>query len=70
MNGLTDRELLEKLSKVFIIEEKGEGLYKPKRLHNFSMYVSGKWYSLTAKLWTYNDSDPIGVRYNIIKACA
>ena len=35
--------------------------YKPAKLHNFSMYFEGVWYSLTAKPGTYNDNDPIGV---------
>ena len=35
--------------------------YKPARLHNFSMYFEGVWYSLTAKPGTFNDNDPIGV---------
>jgi len=61
LNGLTPNEFIEKLAKVFSIEEKGEQIYKPDRLHNFSMYLEGKWYSLTAKQGTYNDSDPIGV---------
>ena len=43
------------------MEEKGEAIYKPGQLHNFSLYLSGKWYSLTAKQGTYNDNDPIGV---------
>ena len=61
LNGLTDSQLIEKLEKVFVIEEKGTEIYKPNKLHNFSMYLSGKWYSLTAKQGNYNDSDPIGV---------
>ena len=52
---------LTKLEKGFIIEEKGNKIYKPEKLHNFSMYLEGKWYSLTAKEGTYNDNDPIGV---------
>ena len=44
----------------FIIEEKAK-TYKPEKLHNFSMYLEGKWYSLTAKPGTYDDNDPIGV---------
>ena len=59
--GLTEQQLIEKLGQVFTIEEKGKEIYKPVKLHNFSMYISGKWYSLTAKQGTYNDSDPIGV---------
>ena len=39
----------------------GTGIYTPNKLHNFSMYLEGKWYSLTAKPGTYNDNDPIGV---------
>lgn len=61
LNGLTSEEFLEKLSKNFDIELKGKGIYKPTKLHNFSMYLDGNWYSLTAKPGTYNDQDPIGV---------
>ena len=61
LNGLTPDELLEKLNESFVVECKGEDIYKPDTLHNFSMYLEGKWYSLTAKEGTYNDSDPIGV---------
>ena len=61
LNGLTPAELLEKLALVFDIEDKGTEIYKPIKLHNFSMYLEGRWYSLTAKAGTYNDNDPIGV---------
>ena len=61
LNGLTPDELLEKLNEAFVVECKGEEIYKPNALHNFSMYLEGKWYSLTAKEGTYNDNDPIGV---------
>lgn len=61
LNGLTDEEFLKKLEASFDVEEKGADIYKPDRLHNFSMYLSGKWYSMTAKDGTYDDSDPIGV---------
>ena len=61
LNDLSVDELLEKLSDVFYISEKATEIYKPNRLHNFSMYLEGKWYSLTAKPDTYNDNDPIGV---------
>ena len=61
LNGLTPDELLEKLNDAFVVECKGEEIYKPDTLHNFSMYLEGKWYSLTAKEGTYDDSDPIGV---------
>lgn len=61
LNGLTDEAFLAALKKHFVVEEKGSGIYKPSALHNFSLYLSGKWYSLTAKPGTYDDSDPIGV---------
>ena len=61
LNGLSDEEFLKKLEKNFVVEEKGADIYTPEKLHNFSLYLSGKWYSLTAKAGTYNDHDPIGV---------
>jgi len=61
LNNLTDAEFLGKLKENFIVEEKGTEIYKPERLHNFSLYLNGIWYSLTAKPGTYNDNDPIGV---------
>ncbi len=60
LNGLSDAEFLKALEKDFVVEEKGVETYKPQKLHNFSLYLSGKWYSLTAKPGTYNDNDPIG----------
>ncbi len=61
LNGLTPEQLLAKLSENFIVEPKGTEIYKPCALHNFSLYVDGQWYSLTAKEGTYDDNDPIGV---------
>ncbi len=61
LNGMTAAELIEKLKGSFTVEEKGTAEYRPSGLHNFSMYLDGKWYSLTAKAGTYNDNDVIGV---------
>lgn len=61
LNGLTPEQFINALSKNFIIEKKGSETYKPLCIHNFSLYLDGCWYSLTAKEGTYNDSDPIGV---------
>jgi uncharacterized protein (DUF1015 family) len=61
LNGLTSTQFLEKLSESFDVVEMGAEIYKPNALHNFGMYLDGKWYSLTAKVGTYNDNDPIGV---------
>jgi uncharacterized protein (DUF1015 family) len=61
LNGLTSEQFLGKLDFNFVIEKKGKEIYKPDRLHNFSLYLDGIWYSLTAKPGTFVDSDPIGV---------
>ena len=59
LNGLTTGELLLKLEENFVVEPTGTEITSPKALHNFSIYVDGKGYSLTAKPGTYNDNDPI-----------
>ena len=61
LNGLSEIEFLDKLNESFDVTEMGNEIYHPNKLHNFSMYLNGKWYSLTAKPGTYNDNDPIGV---------
>ncbi|MDR1938056.1 MAG: DUF1015 domain-containing protein [Tannerellaceae bacterium] len=61
LNGLSDEVFLARLEEHFVVEEKGSEVYKPAALHNFSLYLGGKWYSLTAKPGTCDDSDPIGV---------
>lgn len=61
LNGLTPSQFLDKVREHFDVEEKGTENYAPAKLHNFSLYLDGKWYSLTAKAGTYNDNDPIGV---------
>ena len=61
LNGLSDEAFLDRLSKHFTVEKKGPEIFKPTRLHEFSLYLSGNWYSLTAKPGTYDDNDPIGV---------
>ena len=61
LNGLTEEQFLEALSADFVVEKAGAEIYTPSSLHNFSMYLAGEWYSLTAKEGTYDDNDPIGV---------
>jgi len=61
LNGLKPAQLIDAIKKDFDVVEKGTEIYTPSKLHNFSMYLEGKWYSLTAKPGTYNDNDPIGV---------
>ena len=61
LNGLSEEEFLAKLSENFVVEKKGAEEYRPTALHNFSLYLAGEWYSLTAKPGTYDDNNPIGV---------
>ena len=61
LNGLTPAEFLDKVAENFEVKKIGKEIYHPTGLHNFSLYLDGEWYSLTAKPGTYNDQDPIGV---------
>jgi len=61
LNGLSKEEFLRKLGENFQVTPKGETVYHPEKLHNFSLYIDWQWYSLDAKQGTYNDQDPIGV---------
>lgn len=61
LNGLSPAEFLNKLSNNFEVVDKGSDIYHPEHLHNFSLYLEGRWYSLTARAGTYDDNDPIGV---------
>ncbi len=61
LNGLSDVDFLAEISKGFDVENMGHEIFKPSALHEFSLYLSGSWYKLTAKDGTYNDNDPIGV---------
>ena len=61
LNGLSETVFIEKLKVVFDVKEMGTAIYSPVKLHEFSMYLAGKWYKLNSKPGTYNDNDPIGV---------
>ncbi len=61
LNGMTSEQFLTALKEDFEVECKGTEPYRPAKLHEFSLYLDGKWYSLVAKRGTYDDTDPIGV---------
>ena len=61
LNGLSEEDFLKALEKNFTVACKGEENYRPQKMHEFSLYVGGKWYSLEAKPVTFNENDPIGV---------
>jgi uncharacterized protein (DUF1015 family) len=58
LNGLTKEQFLDQLLNHFFVEEKGESIYKPQCLHEFSLYIDNKWYSLKSKPGTFNENDP------------
>ena len=61
LNGLSSEQFLDAVRKNFTVEDKGTNIYKPAKLHEFSLYLDGHWFSLTAKDGTYDNNDPIGV---------
>ncbi len=62
LNGLSKEQFLSALEEDFtVIPSAAKESPAPTGLHNFSMYLDGKWYSLTAKPGRYDDTDPIGV---------
>ncbi len=61
LNGLTPEQLLAAIGKNFDVEDMGTDIYKPQRLHEFSLYLEGHWYRLTAHPGTFDENDPIGV---------
>jgi uncharacterized protein (DUF1015 family) len=61
LNGLTEEEFLIRLGEVFEVEKRGAAIHTPASLHEFSMYLGSAWYSLKARVGTYDDTDPIGV---------
>lgn len=61
LNGLSEEDFLKALEKNFTVACKGEENYRPQKMHEFSLYVGGKWYSLEAKPGTFNENDSIGV---------
>ena len=60
LNGFSETDFLKEIEKGFTVQCKGADEYHPAALHEFSMYLGGKWYALTARPGTFNDDDPIG----------
>jgi uncharacterized protein (DUF1015 family) len=60
LNGMSPEEFLKKIESSFIVKDMGKKIYKPRKLHHFGLYLSGRWYSLAAREGTYDDHDPIG----------
>ncbi len=61
LNGLSELDFLAELSNGFDVVNMGTAVYKPGALHEFSLYLAGSWYKLTAKEGTFDNDDPIGI---------
>lgn len=59
LHGLSSKEFLKIISEKFDVEDNWSQIYQPNKLHNFSMYLEGHWYSLTAKKGTFDDKNPV-----------
>lgn len=61
LNGLNADQFIKEVEKTYCVEKMGPNIYKPQQLHEYSMYLEGNWYKLSAKEGTYDANDPIGV---------
>ena len=61
LNGYTPEQFLKALEEDFVVEDMGTEIYRPAKLHEFSLYLQGHWYKLTTREGRFNDADPIGV---------
>ena len=59
LNGHSPAEFLALLEKDFVVSPQGTEPYRPARLHEFSLYLKGEWYSLMLKPGLVDETDPI-----------
>lgn len=59
LNGHSEKDFLEKLKENFTITEKHKAV-KPAAMHQFGMYLGGKWYLLESLPGTFSE-DPTGI---------
>lgn len=59
LNGHSPAEFLTLLEKDFLVSPQGTEPYRPARLHEFSLYLKGEWYSLMLKPGLVDETDPI-----------
>jgi len=57
LNGLSVPAFLERVEKAFEISEQGDP--DPRQVHEFSMYLNGNWYRLTARPESFDSADPV-----------
>ncbi len=61
LNSMSAEQFVKALDDDFVVTCEGEAIAKPSALHEFTMYLGGKWYRLKAREGRYDDNDPIGV---------
>ncbi len=59
LNGMSEKEFLDKISENFAVEQAVESTYRPEAKHVFAMYLNNQWYKLTAKAEIVCDEDVI-----------
>jgi uncharacterized protein (DUF1015 family) len=60
LNGMSKAEFLERLNDDFTVEKRSSRKpCRPEYLRNFSMYLDGCWYSLTARPDVVNNDNPV-----------
>jgi uncharacterized protein (DUF1015 family) len=59
LNGMSEKEFLDKISENFTVEQAVESPYRPEAKHIFAMYLNNQWYKLTAKAEIVCDEDVI-----------
>lgn len=60
LNGLSVKDLIQKISKSFEVTEINEAIFKPSKQHQLSMYLDNKWYKLKAKDGVFKSDSPVG----------
>lgn len=61
LNGMSAEQFVKALDDDFVVTCEGEAIARPSALHEFTMYLGGKWYRMKAREGRYDDNDPIGV---------
>jgi uncharacterized protein (DUF1015 family) len=57
LNGLSKEQFLKRVEEKFTVKPTEQK--KPGQLHDFGMYLDGKWHLLTAKPGTFDEKDPV-----------
>lgn len=59
LNGRSETEFLKALEENFVVKDMGTAEYRPQRLHEFSLYLGGHWFSLVLKPGLADETSPI-----------